>query len=328
MAVLAGFVSAAPAHWNPISGWEAAPRPVGSGLTLRGIIAADGASAQFKPALAVDLAPTPSDPDGTHELVLQDAAGVVVHRVRFTPEHQDADAGPDGAGAGPQASLFTVVVPADLTGVARVQLRTAGGRTLATTTATTATTAVPTVSVDVPATGAERLTISWSSAAAGSAPLSHTVLYSADGGASWQVIGVGLTGSSMSAPRWSLPGSSHAQVKVIAGDGVHSTAAVSATFSLPDLAPIVSVSAPVAGKVFTGEQGIVFGAQAYDAEDGSLHDAAVQWSSDRDGLLGTGLWLPRNADELSEGEHVISVTARDSAGHTGTATVRIRVVSA
>lgn len=324
--MLAGFVSAAPAHWNPISGWAAAPRPVGSGLTLRGIIAADGASAQFKPALAVDLAPTPSDPDGTHELVLQDAAGVVLHSVRFTPGHQDADAGPGGAGAGPQASLFNVVVPADLTGVARVQLRAADGRTLATTTATTA---APTVSVDVPATGStERLTISWSSRDADAASLANTVLYSADGGTSWQVIGVDLTGSSMSVPRWSLPGSTHAQLKVIASDGVRSTTAVSETFSLPDLAPMVSVSAPGAGKVFTGEQAIVFIAQAHDVEDGHLDDTAVQWSSDRDGLLGTGAWLPWNADQLSEGEHVITVTARDSAGHTSTATVRIRVVSA
>ena len=54
----------------------------------------------------------------------------------------------------------------------------------------------------------------------------------------------------------------------------------------------------------------------------------MQWSSDRDGLLGTGARLPWRADQLSEGEHVITVTARDSAGQTSTATVRIRVVSA
>jgi hypothetical protein len=295
---------------EPISGWDHEPRPVGSGLTLRGIIAADGASAQFKPALAVDLAPTSSDPDGTHELVLQDAAGAVLHSVRFTPGHQDADAGPDGADAGPQASLFNVVVPANLAGVARVQLR-ADGRTLATATATTA---APTVSVGVPNSGStERLTISWSSRDADSASLAHTVLYSADGGTSWQVVGVDLTGSSVSVPRWSLPGSTNAQLKVIASDGVRSTAAASETFSLTDdLAPTVDLLTPGAGQVFTGEQAISFAAQANDVEDGRLDGAAVQWSSDRDGPLGTGARLPWRADQLSEGE-------------TSTATVRITV---
>ncbi|UQU62305.1 hypothetical protein COUCH_25115 [Couchioplanes caeruleus] len=308
---------------DPISGWDTASRPVGTGLTLRGIIAADGASAQFKPALAVDLAPTPSDPDGTHELVLQDGVGAVLHSVRFTPERQDADAGLDGAGVGPQASLFNVVVPANLTGVARVQLRTADdGRTLA---ITTTTTVAPKVSVDTPATGSstERLTISRSSRDADSPSLANTVLYSADGGTSWQVIGVDITGSSMSVPRWSLPGGTHAQLKVIASDGIRSTAAASKTFSLPDLAPMVTVSAPGTGNVFTGEQAISFAAQANDVEDGHLDGTAVHWSSDRDGPLGTGAHLPWRADQLSEGQHVITVTAHDSAGHTSTATVRI-----
>ncbi|MEV6602144.1 DUF1194 domain-containing protein [Actinoplanes sp. NPDC051346] len=307
---------------DPIEGFDAAPRPVGTGLTLRGIIAADGASAQLKPALAVDLAPTPSDPDGTHELLLQDAAGTVLHSVRFMPAHQDGDAGPDGAEAGPQPSLFNVVVPADLAGVARVQLR-ADGRTLATATATTA---APTVSVGVPNSGStEQLTISWSSRDADSPSLANTVLYSADGGTSWEVVAVDITGSSVSVPRWALPGSTTAKLKVIASDGVRSTAAASATFSLPDLAPTVEVLAPGTGDLFTAAQAIPFAAQANDVEDGRLDGTSVRWSSDRDGLLGTGAQLPWRADQLSEGDHVITVTVRDSVGQTSTATVRITV---
>ncbi|WP_199514614.1 hypothetical protein [Nucisporomicrobium flavum] len=54
------------------------------------------------------------------------------------------------------------------------------------------------------------------------------MLYSANGGTSWQVIAIDLSGSSVSVPRCSLPGSTHAHPEVIAGYGV--------TFSLPDLA--------------------------------------------------------------------------------------------
>ncbi|MEU7909159.1 hypothetical protein [Actinoplanes sp. NPDC049118] len=278
--------------------------------------------AQLKPALAVDLAPTPSDPNGSHELLLQNAAGTVLHSVRFTPGHQDADTGPDGTEAGPQASLFNVVVPADLATAARVQLR-ADGRTLATVAATTA---APTVSVGVPNSGStDRLTISWSSRDADSPALANTVLYSADGGTSWQVVAVDITGSSVSVPRWSLPGSTNAQLKVIASDGVRSTAAASSTFSLPDLAPTVEVLSPGAGQLFTGAQAISFVAQARDVESGSLDGGALQWNSNRDGWLGSGSRLPVRADQLREGEHVITVTAEDGANQQTTATVRITV---
>ncbi|MEV6598591.1 hypothetical protein AB0M36_17195 [Actinoplanes sp. NPDC051346] len=56
--------------------------------------------------------------------------------------------------------------------------------------------------------------------------------YKPDGGTSWQVVAVDITGSSVSVPRWSLPGSTTAKLKVIASDGIRSTAAASETFSL------------------------------------------------------------------------------------------------
>ncbi|GGQ83891.1 hypothetical protein GCM10010166_62640 [Couchioplanes caeruleus subsp. azureus] len=47
---------------------------------------------------------------------------------------------------------------------------------------------------------------------------------------------------------------------------------------------------------------------------------------DRDCLLGTGARLPLRAEHLGLGEHVITVTARDSAGQASRSTVPIRVV--
>ena len=45
----------------------------------------------------------------------------------------------------------------------------------------------------------------------------------------------------------------------------------------------------------------------------SVSDEAVVWSSDRQGVLGTGPSLPLNI--LQTGLHVITLTATDSRGH-------------
>jgi hypothetical protein len=46
---------------------------------------------------------------------------------------------------------------------------------------------------------------------------------------------------------------------------------------------------------------------------------------DRDGLLGTGALLLREVSTLSEGTHLITVTATDSGGLTNAATANIRI---
>ena len=60
-------------------------------------------------------------------------------------------------------------------------------------------------------------------------------------------------------------------------------------------------------------------------EDGRISGDALEWRSDRDGLLGTGGSLSRKAWQLSEGVHLITLTARDAAGVSSVATNRIYV---
>ena len=63
---------------------------------------------------------------------------------------------------------------------------------------------------------------------------------------------------------------------------------------------------------------------AYDPEDGSLEGSHLSWTSSLDGDLGTGELL--FAPDLSRGQHTITVTARDSEGNEGSASIRIKVV--
>jgi hypothetical protein len=58
-------------------------------------------------------------------------------------------------------------------------------------------------------------------------------------------------------------------------------------------------------------------------EDGRLADEKLAWSSDKQGVLGSGPSLPTNT--LQPGPHVITLAASDSAGATGVTTTTILV---
>ena len=70
---------------------------------------------------------------------------------------------------------------------------------------------------------------------------------------------------------------------------------------------------------------IVFQGSATDMEDGTLPDEALAWSSDRQGVLGTGPSLPMNT--LQPGRHVITLTATDSKGHASVPTIGVYIGS-
>jgi hypothetical protein len=105
------------------------------------------------------------------------------------------------------------------------------------------------------------------------------------------------------------------------GDGVTTVDEYNNMTNPVDGAPQVSIGAPAAGYVAAADDVIMFSGSASDAEDGGLTHT-LQWSSDRDGPLGTGASVPV---QLSIGEHIITVTVADSQGAIVTASINVSV---
>jgi myo-inositol-hexaphosphate 3-phosphohydrolase len=86
--------------------------------------------------------------------------------------------------------------------------------------------------------------------------------------------------------------------------------------------PTVAVTAPASGTEYEPGAGIVFMATANDVEDGDLA-AAIQWTSDLDGTLGTGGTL--SVATLGSGTHVVTAAVTDAGGKSASAQVTVVV---
>ncbi|HFD12920.1 MAG TPA: hypothetical protein ENJ32_10700, partial [Crenotrichaceae bacterium] len=86
-------------------------------------------------------------------------------------------------------------------------------------------------------------------------------------------------------------------------------------------APTVSVQTPVDGLNLTVSDSLTLLGSANDTEDGDL-TSSMTWTSSLDGLLGSGGSV---STSLSQGTHLITASARDSAGLTTASTIQVTV---
>lgn len=135
----------------------------------------------------------------------------------------------------------------------------------------------------------------------------------------------GQIGTGSSFGRDDLSAGSHT-VSLTATDSDGATAVGTVSIGIdapPNQPPSATITAPVDGStVITGEP-ISFQGGATDPEDGSLTGGQLVWTSDLDGQIGTGVVFTRS--DLSIGDHSITLTATDSEGATGTASVDLTV---
>ena len=86
--------------------------------------------------------------------------------------------------------------------------------------------------------------------------------------------------------------------------------------------PEVEITSPRSGSAVGAE--VTFEAKAFDVEDEDI-SGGVEWSSSKDGWLGTGASITK---ELSAGVHVITALSTDSGGLTRSDSISIDVVRA
>ena len=179
----------------------------------------------------------------------------------------------------------------------------------------------PTVIID-PLEGEQprEFELSWTGTDPDGDGLIYAVLWSGDGGDSWQPVEVDLVGNSLTiTDLHGLPGG-EVLIQVLASDGLATGTATAGPFTVETGAPTVLISAP---DTMTQYQATDLVVHANDPEDGILSEAV--WTSNLDGELGSGKKV--SARNLSVGVHTIGATVTDSDGNTATADTTVEVVA-
>lgn len=147
------------------------------------------------------------------------------------------------------------------------------------------------------------------------------LLYSPDN-QHWIPLGVGISENEYSVDASKVAGGGSAFIRVLATDGANNSTADSGLFTVERKPPEVIISAPEDGSFIEMGAPLFLNGYANDLEDGMLADTSLVWSSDRDGVLGSGsLFLA----ELSPGAHVLTLTAEDGDGSYGSASIELFV---
>lgn len=156
--------------------------------------------------------------------------------------------------------------------------------------------------------------------------LSYDILYSKDGGNSWSAIAVGINQQKYLWNTNNTPGSYQALIRVLATDGVNTGQDDSdSLFTVTPKSPQVVISKPANNTVYMLGEPIIFTGHGFDFEDGPLEDNKLTWTSNIEGVIGSGSDIV--LETLSSGTHNITLSADDSDGNHGTTNAVINVSS-
>jgi hypothetical protein len=117
-----------------------------------------------------------------------------------------------------------------------------------------------------------------------------------------------------------LPGPHQISLTVTDKNGLTSPA-VLIRITLTNSAPKATILSPPDNSIFLEGETITLSGTGIDPEDGVLTGSSLTWTSDRDGILGTGSELRNLA--LSSGQHTITLMVRDKDGETDSTFIRL-----
>jgi len=256
---------------------------------------------------------------GEYDLIAYGNQGQKVSEVSFAPSRAIADPG----GPTDNAS-FTIAVEKQKQ-ITRVTIK-KDGEAIADKTASDN---PPSVEVVHP-NGGENLTgkvdIRWKGSDPDGDDLEYTVSYSNNGGDTFKALRTSWPRNSTKVGP--LAGAKNGLVKVQASDGFNTATDISDnSFQVPNRKPDVRISDPGEGQTFDGSRRNFFSLEGWvqDPEDGLLSGDSLVWKSSKDGILVTGKEEEVYANEMTAGDHIITLEATDSDGVSSIATTSITI---
>ncbi|MBN1400308.1 MAG: hypothetical protein JXA74_05705 [Anaerolineae bacterium] len=268
----------------------------------------------------------PLEPGWYYSLVLRGAQGAELARYAFTPRTMMLGPQPPSADSDGSRQLLGIyeLVPS-VPGALRLDVEGPTGSLVS----VLAGPSSPTVTLLSPNGGAisaaSPVEVSWVASDADEDSLSFNVQYSADGGATWELVAQQVRASSVSIDPGNLRASSNAAFRVWASDGLHSSHDQSdAPLTLPNREPQLHIVSPAQDHTVAISQTVALEGWAYDPDASTLSGAQLRWSSDLDGFLGYGESIRLTG--LSVGEHTLTFRADDGMGGIAQETRRLRVV--
>ena len=131
----------------------------------------------------------------------------------------------------------------------------------------------------------------------------------------------------------SLTAGSHTiTLTAVDGKGLSATDQVSVTVVAGAGFPTPVITMPLSGVLVFPGLPITLQGTAIDPENGTLNGASLEWSSNVDGVLGTGnsiqvtlSYVPNAGPCPGGGQHTITLKATDSDGHVATVSILVRV---
>jgi hypothetical protein len=182
----------------------------------------------------------------------------------------------------------------------------------------------PVIGSVVPTVGESSVTVEWQAADADGEDLFATILYRADYGP-WKPIAVDLRATEYTAAFADLGAAAEGQFRVVVSDGFSSASADSWPVAIPGAAPALWITSPAEGARIQHATSVFLRAFALDTEDGQIADESIVWSSDADGMIGTGADLVISGTELSAGLRQLTASATDTDGNVVEAIVNVQV---
>jgi hypothetical protein len=277
------------------------PDVAGDWLGAYGIIAADGNSAWFDHLQrSSNIASVPTVVPGGYSLRQFDVHGNTLADHSFTP-------GLIHHGGG--VMDFGLEVPFAV-GTTQIQLIKSPNQVIASQTVS----ANPPVINNVALSGAPNpvtgtVTLGWTASDADGDPLTFDVLYTRDGGATFQPVVFGVTGNQTLLDTRRLGGGT-ARLRVIASDGLLTAQADSAPFTMANKPPAARIDSPGNGDHFHFGQLVALMGEADDPQGAGVSGSGLVWTDQRGDVLGTGTAV--YTTNLPVGMDVITLTATNN----------------